>query len=223
MLGLGWYVLGPKLDIPFPTLQGVGGRKDSVPEITQNTTFGSVPIYRVVLTGGPCGGKTSAMTHFEKTLKAKGYSVYVIPEIPTLLFNAGTPPISAMSDGQLVTLEKQILNLQLRFENSVLSVAQSMQKPAVILYDRGILDVAAYLPMATWQKIIDSNKWAEKDLRNRYDLVVHLVTAAKGAEQFYTTENNAIRTEGLAQVNVALIISLVSLWSLSQRMFWVLD
>jgi hypothetical protein len=32
---------------------------------------------------------------------------------------------------------------------------------------------------------------------HRYDCIVHLVTAAKGAEQFYTLENNSTRTEGL--------------------------
>ena len=35
----------------------------------------------------------------------------------------------------------------------------------------------------------------ESDLVERYDLVIHLVTAADGAIEFYTTENNATRTE----------------------------
>lgn len=33
----------------------------------------------------------------------------------------------------------------------------------------------------------------------RYDIVIHLVTAADGAESFYTTANNAARTETAAQ------------------------
>ena len=38
--------------------------------------------------------------------------------------------------------------------------------------------------------------WNEVDLRdNRYDQIVHLVTAANGAEQFYSLENNITRTE----------------------------
>jgi len=37
----------------------------------------------------------------------------------------------------------------------------------------------------------------EQAIRARYDAVLHLVSAADGAEQFYTTANNAERTEGL--------------------------
>ena len=31
---------------------------------------------------------------------------------------------------------------------------------------------------------------------NRYDQVVHMVTAASGAEKFYQLNNNAVRSEG---------------------------
>ena len=33
----------------------------------------------------------------------------------------------------------------------------------------------------------------------RYDQVVHMVTAASGAESFYQLENNSVRTEDLTQ------------------------
>lgn len=33
----------------------------------------------------------------------------------------------------------------------------------------------------------------------RYDAIIHLVTAAIGAEKYYTTENNAVRSENLQQ------------------------
>ena len=40
--------------------------------------------------------------------------------------------------------------------------------------------------------------WNEVDLRdNRYDQIIHMVTAANGAEQFYTLENNVTRTESI--------------------------
>lgn len=32
---------------------------------------------------------------------------------------------------------------------------------------------------------------------NRYDQIIHLVTAAKGAEKFYILDNNVTRTEGI--------------------------
>ncbi len=40
--------------------------------------------------------------------------------------------------------------------------------------------------------------WNEVDLRdNRYDQIIHLITAANGAEQFYVLDNNICRTEGI--------------------------
>jgi len=49
-----------------------------------------------------------------------------------------------------------------------------------------------------WNLLMEENHWKVVDLRDRrYDAVIHLVTAAIGAEQFYTTENNAARTEGV--------------------------
>ncbi|KAJ3129652.1 hypothetical protein HK098_000803 [Nowakowskiella sp. JEL0407] len=60
------------------------------------------------------------------------------------------------------------------------------------------MDPSAYTDSATWHKILSELNLDEVDIRdNRYDCVVHLVTAAKGAEQFYTLENNSARTEGL--------------------------
>ena len=43
---------------------------------------------------------------------------------------------------------------------------------------------------------MDENNWNEVYLRDkRYDLVVHMVTAANGLEQYYTLKNNKSRTE----------------------------
>ena len=67
----------------------------------------------------------------------------------------------------------------------------------LVIYDRGAMDPVSYLESEEWEqlKIMNPN-WNEIDLRdNRYDQVVHLVTAANGAEQFYTLSNNCTRTE----------------------------
>jgi len=39
------------------------------------------------------------------------------------------------------------------------------------------------------------NRWTKKKFLKRYDLVIHLVTAADGAEKFYTLSNNTARSE----------------------------
>jgi len=52
----------------------------------------------------------------------------------------------------------------------------------------------------------------EVELRDKYDAVFHLVTAAKGAEEFYTTANNSARTETVAEAAL-LDDKLISAWT----------
>jgi len=49
---------------------------------------GDSPIYRIVLTGGPCGGKSTAMAHISDRLASLGFRVYRVPEAATLLITA---------------------------------------------------------------------------------------------------------------------------------------
>ena len=58
-------------------------------------------------------------------------------------------------------------------------------------------------------KFIGTN---EVELRDNYDAVFHLVTAAKGAEEFYTTANNSARTETVEEAAV-LDDKLISAWT----------
>jgi hypothetical protein len=58
------------------------------------------------------------------------------------------------------------------------------------------MDPYAYMNEATWQVVLDEEGWNTVVLRDRrYDAVIHLVTAADGAESFYTLENNQARYE----------------------------
>ena len=49
-----------------------------------------------------------------------------------------------------------------------------------------------------WTKMKETNNWNEVELRDgRYNQVIHMVSAAKGAEDFYHIENHAARHEGM--------------------------
>ncbi len=53
------------------------------------------------------------------------------------------------------------------------------------------------LKESDWEILKQRNpSWNEVDLRdNRYDQIIHMVTAALGAEQYYLLDNNLTRTE----------------------------
>ena len=161
-------------------------------------------IKRIALTGGPCGGKSSSLKHFTKELEARGIDVYAVPEIPTIMISGGCqyPGTEEKKLDELYEFETALLNLQVQIEDSFTRVAVSTGRPSVIVMDRGLLDVPAYLPAHLWQGILTKNGWTEAGFAARYDMVLHLVTAADGAEAFYTTSNNAARTETAEQARV---------------------
>ena len=46
-------------------------------------------IKKIVLTGGPCAGKTTALVRILEHFTSLGYKVFTLPEIPTMMSTAG--------------------------------------------------------------------------------------------------------------------------------------
>jgi hypothetical protein len=83
----------------------------------------------------------------------------------------------------------------MQMEDTFTYIAASLDGPSVVVCDRGCMDIAAYLPEPQWKATLRAVGVCVGGLLRRYDAVVHLVTAADGAEKFYTTANNAARRE----------------------------
>lgn len=152
-------------------------------------------ILNIVVTGGPCGGKTTALDELAKLLREYGYTVYLVNEAATELINDGIKPFG---ENKIPLYDFQSLIFDLQFHNEEIrrkAAEICPNKKVAILYDRGILDNRAYIPNEEFQKIIASRNICEAEIIARYDLVIHLVTAAIGKDEYYTTLNNTARTE----------------------------
>lgn len=151
-------------------------------------------IKKIVLTGGPCAGKTTALVKIVEYFSGMGYKVFSIPEVPTLYSTAGwnylTPNRDLYYGG-----ERAILETQLALEDQFMRLAEVCTKPVLIVCDRGALDISAYIKPEEWEEITAMAGTDTNALRERYDAVLHLVSAADGAEQYYTTATNATRYE----------------------------
>lgn len=151
-------------------------------------------IKKIVLTGGPCAGKTTALVKITEYFSGFGYKVFNVPEVPTIYSTAGwnylTPNRDLYYQGELAILETQ-----LALENQFLKLAEVCHKPVLVVCDRGTLDISAYIKPEEWEEITAMAGTNSNELRNRYDAVLHLVSAADGAEQYYTTATNATRYE----------------------------
>jgi len=156
-------------------------------------------VFVIVLTGGPCGGKSSALVHFSTALKEIGFDVYTVPEIPSILMTNGCRYPGLDGGQKLIDFETYLINFQIAAEDSFIGIAKSTGRPSVVICDRGVLDVPAYLPEDKWNEVLQANSWTRAKFLARYDMVLHLVSAANGAENFYTLANNAARHETAEQ------------------------
>lgn len=155
-------------------------------------------IKRIVLTGGPCAGKTTVLAKIEQDLTEKGYKVFVVAESATELIKSGIRP----QDIGLYEFQKQLLIYQLQKEMLYERVANAFKHDKiVIIYDRGLLDNKAYVSDNEFTEILEyvskylNIELNETDIINRYDMVLHLVTAALGNQNNYTLKNNKARSE----------------------------
>lgn len=152
-------------------------------------------IKRIVLTGGPCAGKTTALVRVIEHFSSLGYKVFTIPEVPTMFTQAGMDYLTE-NKAFFYEGEKATLEIQLALEDKFMRMAETCEEPTVIVCDRGAMDISAYMRPEMWEEITRAVGTSTAELRDtRYDAVLHLVSAADGAEQFYTTSNNASRNE----------------------------
>ena len=151
-------------------------------------------IKRIVLTGGPCAGKTTALVKITEYFSGFGYKVFNVPEVPTIFSTAGwnylTPNRDLYYQG-----ERAILATQLALEDHFMRLAEVCTKPVLVVCDRGTMDISAYIKPEEWEEITAMCGTNSNELLERYDAVLHLVSAADGAEQYYTTATNATRYE----------------------------
>ncbi len=154
-------------------------------------------IKKIVLTGGPCAGKTTALVKVIEHFSSLGYKVFTIPEVPTMFSQSGMDYLTDNKDF-FYEGEKATLEVQLELEDKFQRIAERCTEPSMIICDRGAMDISAYMKPEMWEKITASVGTSTSMLRDhRYDAVLHLVSAADGAEKYYTTCNNRQRTEGL--------------------------
>ena len=167
-------------------------------------------IQKIVITGGPGAGKTTGMSWIQNAMTKLGYTVLFVPETATEFISGGVAPWTC---GTNVDYQKCQMELQLTKERLFERAAATMNAEKILIVcDRGAMDNRAYMNDEEFQEVLDFVGATEVELRDRYDAVFHMVTAAKGAEQFYTTDNNAARIETVEQA-VALDDKAIAAWT----------
>ena len=68
-------------------------------------------IHKIVLTGGPCAGKTTALALISDRLRERGYQVLSAPECASLVFGGGVT----------INIDKMTLHENIKFHTSLIS------------------------------------------------------------------------------------------------------
>ncbi|XP_038215865.1 TRPL translocation defect protein 14 isoform X3 [Zerene cesonia] len=186
-------------------------------------------VYKLVLTGGPCGGKTTGQSRLSTFFENLGWKVFRVPETATVLLSGGVKfvdlsPEEAESRLNIAggkcrqdckrcaaaglalanqsdcanKFQENLLKTMIQIENTFFELGRTCQRNCLIICDRGAMDASAFISKEKWEAMLNANNWNSVELRdNRYNHIVHMVSAANGAEDFYSTEDHACRSEGV--------------------------
>ena len=152
-------------------------------------------VYKIVLTGGPCAGKTKILEFLMQELKNTGYYVIVVPETASECIRNNIVP----NDERQHTLMFQDIMLCNQYvkENSAEKYAEFIKNKTdvIILYDRAVMDNRAYLSQEDYDNLLKKYNINELELINKYDLVIDLISTATLKQDSY--ELNDTRSEDI--------------------------
>lgn len=159
---------------------------------------------RIVVTGGPGGGKSTAVELFRREL---GERVIVVPESATMLFAGGFPRHQNATAQQAA--QRAIFHVQRNLED----VQAAAYPERLLLCDRGTVDGAAYWPGEPEQYFKAMGTTFAAELA-RYDGVIFFESAAAGGHSI--EGGNPARTETNAQA-ARLDLVLQAIWKQHPR------
>lgn len=169
-------------------------------------------ISKIVLTGGPCAGKTTAMSWIDNFFTKLGYKVLFVPETATELITGGVTPWTCCSN---IDYQCHQMKLQIVKEEIFQKAAEGMQEEKILIVcDRGMMDNHAYMSDEDFEKVINIIHKSETEIRDHYDAVFHLVTAANGSVNAYleNKENNPARIESVEEA-IEIDNKLIAAWT----------
>lgn len=155
---------------------------------------------RIVLTGGPGGGKTTAADLYRREI---GEQIVIVPEAATLLYSGGFPRVGEKEVRQAT--QKAIYHVQKNLEDAQSAHYQNR----ILLCDRGTVDGAVYWPKDPSGFFEHLGTSLESELA-RYDAVLFFETAAVGGISI--EGGNPVRIENLHEA-FSLDEKLKKLWS----------
>lgn len=153
-------------------------------------------VTKIVVTGGPCAGKSSVMAVLQRALTEAGIFAVVVPEAAREFRKAGltSESIKPLFQSELL---RYIFEREDRYARAA---SYSSAERIVLLCDRGAMDCRAYMGRGEFHSLLDDMGLSPQDLsEHRYDAAIFLRTAADGVESCYETDGERVETPEVAR------------------------
>merc|ERR1712234_71670 len=109
-------------------------------------------IWKLVLTGGPCGGKTTGQARLATFFENLGWKVFRVPETATVLMSGGIA-FGDLNEEQVLDFQEHLVSTMMALEDTYFSMAEKCDQNVLIIADRGVMDASAFIDREAWEKI----------------------------------------------------------------------
>lgn len=161
-------------------------------------------VFKIVLTGGPCAGKSKILERLIKYYSTEENKIFVVPETATEVLSSG---IKFLEIDEAINFQDIIFDRQLNKEQTLYRGMQHilLKKINIVFLDRGLIDNKAYLnSQYQFDNLLD--KYAQKELKilDSYDLVIDLISLATTDPKLYLEQakSNKERYEDLETAQI---------------------
>lgn len=167
-------------------------------------------ICRIVFSGGPGAGKSTAVRELPQLLKGDPDSplqdpiILTVEESATAIWKMGVKRSELTNGERALAFQEAVFDVQCQMEDSAVRLARKMApcsedrtRDIVLLMDRGVMDSKGYVSPRVWEALLLNKNTSEGAILARYDAVIHLRTVAIENPPLYAriSETNVFRTE----------------------------
>ncbi|XLQ19585.1 MAG: AAA family ATPase [Candidatus Moraniibacteriota bacterium] len=152
-------------------------------------------IHKIVLTGPPCSGKSTAISRVVEFVNSLGVRAVSAPEAATELKINGITPENYKDPAMFQTflIEKLLFNESF-FTRALRHSKGVMENGGIVVCDRGLHDCLAYSDKESVERtlFVHHELSLEKEISSRYAMAIFMDVAPK---KYYTNQNNSAREE----------------------------